>query len=165
KQLAQKSGLPESAISEARNDKRTLRSDSLVKLCEALDVSADYLLGLSETKSFDVDIKTVQKATGIDEVAAFKLVKNAGGYYQALSAILESDTFWKFLILMETYKSSGSGDELGSFIESRIINAAKSLLPDSQKKDVEMFKEEYFKAICNRYVWELMEGYKKRRSE
>lgn len=48
KQLAQATGLTEAAISKYLCGKQITHEESLVKICKALDVSADWLLGIEK---------------------------------------------------------------------------------------------------------------------
>lgn len=161
-EVAKGVGVAESRISNVRNDKGAIRSDTLIKFCNYFHVSADYLLGLSETQSLDISIQSVQKATGISEKAAHNLTKNGSGYWPALSSVLENEAFWQFLKIMETYKQvETSGDTIGSYVGAGIESAAQRLIPDPEKEDMEIFTEEFFKTVCTRYCWLLMDAYKK----
>lgn len=51
KELAEKIGVNEMAISRYVHGGRIISVPILVEICKALNVSADYLLGLSEVKS------------------------------------------------------------------------------------------------------------------
>ena len=165
-EVARGVGVAESRISNVRNDKGTIRSDTLIKFCNFFHISADYLLGLSETQSLDISIQSVQKATGISEKAALNLTKNGYGYWPALSSILENEVFWQFLKLMETYKQvETSGDTIGDYVGAGIKSAAHCLVPEPEKEDMNIFTEEFFKAVCTRYCWILMDSYKNREGE
>ena len=68
------------------------------KYCNYFDVSADYLLGLSEYKTVDEDVKMIAKYTGLTEDSIKQLhnMKNVygsqyGRWISALNAILEDD--------------------------------------------------------------------------
>ena len=50
KDLAQKAGLRQATLSHIERGFAAPRADKLVALCRALDVSADYLLGLTDEK-------------------------------------------------------------------------------------------------------------------
>ena len=54
------------------NDPKKRRSpdmDGLIKVSKALNMSIDYLVGLSESNSLDADIQAVSKYTGLSEKA------------------------------------------------------------------------------------------------
>ena len=61
-------------ISQYMNGQSKPDTERLTLLCRALDISADYLLGLSEVQSFNVDIKAVCKYTGLSEKAVKAIV-------------------------------------------------------------------------------------------
>lgn len=130
------------------------------RLCKVLDCDMDYLFGLIDSpKHIYADI---QEQTCISKEAAEKLKKNAGGYWQALSAVLESEVFWQFLKLMETYKAvETSGNDVGEYVNKRIESAAKTLLPEPMREDMDIFNDGFYQTICSRYCWLLLEEYKK----
>lgn len=142
---------------KGKGDGPTVRD--LKNLCEIFDCDLGYLsMDYSCKRHKNVDIV---EQTFISEKAAENLKKNAGGYWKALSSILESDTFWQFLKLMETYKLVGTtGDSVGEYVNERIESAAKDLLPNPKPEDLGIFNDGFFQAICARYCWLLMEEYK-----
>lgn len=69
-QLVKKTGMSQSTISEILIGKRTnLQSENLIKLSKGLNVSTDYLLGLTETWTTNDDYKEVYKEIGLNEVS------------------------------------------------------------------------------------------------
>ncbi|MBQ3405028.1 MAG: helix-turn-helix transcriptional regulator [Oscillospiraceae bacterium] len=74
KTLASKTGVQRQTISLYLNGQSKPDSDRLAALCRALDVSADYLLGLSDIGSTSPNIKAICSATGLSEKAAARLV-------------------------------------------------------------------------------------------
>lgn len=50
KEFAQRINVTESAISRYINDERVPRADTLVSICRELGVSADWLLGMTESE-------------------------------------------------------------------------------------------------------------------
>ena len=53
-QLARRVGVAQAYISEIEKGKKTPSVDVLEKLCDALDCSADYLLGITQSKHFKI---------------------------------------------------------------------------------------------------------------
>ena len=133
-------------------------------LCAALHCDTGYIFGEYESRTRKVN--DIREQTGLSECAILNLEKNAGGYWEALNSILESETFWQFLKLMETYKATGvSGNSLGEYVEGRIRSAAVDLLPDPEERDVDIFTDSFYQSVCNRYCWLLLENYKRPRSD
>lgn len=56
-------------ITHWENATRDIRTESIIKLSKALNVSSDYLLGLTKTESPDVTIRGICSKTGLSEVA------------------------------------------------------------------------------------------------
>lgn len=69
KELAEHLGVMPNVISYFCKGERTPNTEQIVKICHFLDVSADYLLGLSSIESTDADMQLVHKVTGLSEKA------------------------------------------------------------------------------------------------
>jgi len=120
-QLADKLCVSRGSISFYENGDRIPDIEFLCKVSEYFDVSADWLLGLSDVKSLDVDIKGISEKTGLSEKAATKLkqlnsdsVGNiAKGYTVTSNSILDdlicSDLFLLFLGELGFYFIYGGG--------------------------------------------------------
>ena len=67
KDLADKLGIPNSNFSDKLTGKRRFHIDELYIIADALDVSVDYLLGRSETKSVEPDMQAAVKALGLSQ--------------------------------------------------------------------------------------------------
>lgn len=63
--LSNAANVSESVITDFCNDKRTITSANLAAICKQLNLSSDYLLGLSETKVRDADITSVSDYLGL----------------------------------------------------------------------------------------------------
>lgn len=57
------------AINQFKQGISVPRVDKLIKIAEFYDVSVDYLLGLSNVKSTDTNIKSICDYTGLSEIA------------------------------------------------------------------------------------------------
>ena len=60
-------------LSDWQNGNKTPRGDSIIKLAQYFDVSADYLLGLTNARTPDADLRTVAEYTGLSEKAIVEL--------------------------------------------------------------------------------------------
>lgn len=69
KELAEYLGVKDNTVSYWCSGKRTPNTEQIIKISKRLDVSADYLLGLSEPKTRDDDLKFVCEYTELSEEA------------------------------------------------------------------------------------------------
>lgn len=162
-QLAEKDGrkslLHEATLKQWEYGNNPINIEWVPYLCAALHCDTGYIFGEYESRTRKVN--DIREQTGLSECAILNLEKNAGEYWEALNSVLESETFWQFLKLMETYKvTSVSGNSLGEYVEGRIRSAVVDLLPDPEEKDVDIFTDSFYQSVCNRYCWLLLENYK-----
>ena len=66
-QFAKKIGITRQSLSLYEKAERTINIDVLTTITKKFDVSADYLLGLSEVRSVDSNIKVACEVTGLSE--------------------------------------------------------------------------------------------------
>ena len=163
-QLAEKDGreliLNEATLKQWEYGNNQINIEWLPYLCTVLQCDVGYIFGDYECRTRVItDIKA---QTALSEDAILNLEKNVGGYWEALNSVLENETFWQFLKLMQTYKQvNTSGDKLGKYVEDGISSAARRLLPNPERKDTDIFTDTFFQSVCNRYCWLLMEDYKR----
>ena len=69
KEIAEQLKCDTSTITKHYNGDRDITTDFLIKYANLFDVSADYLLGLSDTPTTDKDIQFICKYTGLSERA------------------------------------------------------------------------------------------------
>ncbi|MDI3537685.1 MAG: hypothetical protein PWP30_2167 [Eubacteriaceae bacterium] len=67
REVAEEIGISKQTISFYVNGKRLPDIDTVYKLCKFFKISSDYLLGLSDIKSMDIDIKEMSKETGLND--------------------------------------------------------------------------------------------------
>jgi len=77
KELCKLTGISTTTLSNAMNDISrseydkeqgvVMKCNNLIKICNVLNVSADYLLGLSNESSVDVSLKDISKKTILSE--------------------------------------------------------------------------------------------------
>lgn len=86
--------------------------DALVlrQIAEKCGVSSDWLIGLSDTQSLDIDIQQVCKFSGLSELVVDKLhswkhspLNKDGRYFSFLNHLLESDYFTMFLFRIYSF--------------------------------------------------------------
>lgn len=73
KEVAEKLSCTRELMSYYENGLRTIKAITLIKFANVLNVSSDYLLGLSNVKSTDTNIKSICDYTGLSETAINKL--------------------------------------------------------------------------------------------
>ena len=71
--LEQMTGISKSALSKYTNDEAEAPITSIVKLAQYFDISADYLLGLSDARTADKDLQFVCDYTGLSAESIEKL--------------------------------------------------------------------------------------------
>lgn len=119
RQLAQEIGCNEKTISFYENGSREMPRNVIMKYAEYFNVSADYLLGLSDVPSFDMDIKTICQKTGLSQSSAILLqnltTNKDTRYYKkvidAVNEILSDDKLLTFLPVYFYYEMLPSDKE------------------------------------------------------
>lgn len=76
KELACELGLIDNTISYFVSGKRTPNTELLIKISRYLDVSVDYLLGLTDIPSTNADLRATCEYTGLSQVAVMSLRYN-----------------------------------------------------------------------------------------
>ena len=69
KDLEKEIGVPAASLSCYQNDTREASIGSLYKIARYFNVSADWLLGIHDTRSQDVEIQDISKKTGLSDKA------------------------------------------------------------------------------------------------
>lgn len=93
KELAKHLGIQDNTVSYWCKGERTPNTEQIINISELLNVSADYLLGLSEVKTTDKDIQFVCDYTGLSDKAVKMLNRCA-------SAVDDDDDSMKFFMSM-----------------------------------------------------------------
>ena len=116
-ELARRLGISHSQVSRIESgETETLSSDILIRLAEVFDVSADYLLGLTDVRTKkNLDVAQL----GISEEAAIQLA-NGKLDLEMLSRLLEHKEFAKVLFLMRAYLDNRL--EIGNMARNEMID-------------------------------------------
>lgn len=75
KDLAKILNIPDNTISYFVSGTRTPNTEQLIKISRALEVSTDYLLGISENKSLDMSVRAIGDYTGLSDDAIENIKK------------------------------------------------------------------------------------------
>ncbi len=115
--LADNIGVKRETVKFWESGERHIKCGDIAKLAKHFNVSADYLLGLSDVASPDTDIRSVCDFTGLSEEAV-EYIRNFGfillkdGYFEAargfrhaimqtLNLLLESDEFVDIMLNLQ----------------------------------------------------------------
>ena len=116
-ELARRLGISHSQVSRIESGETgTLSSDILIRLAEVFDVSADYLLGLTDVRT-KKNLDVVQLI--ISEEAAIQLASGKLDL-EMLSRLLEHKEFAKVLFLMRAYLDNSL--EIGNMARNEMID-------------------------------------------
>ena len=100
-------GISRQTIGFYLNGDRIPDAEMLLKICTALNVSSDYLLGLSDVKSTDSDLQGACKYTGLTEESMNNIT--AHSFHAAeLNDILSRDELPIIFDAMQEYKNTCS---------------------------------------------------------
>ena len=147
--LKDATGISFQSISNYLNDKRKPDCEMVAAIAKALNISADYLLGLSEVSTRNETIQGVHDLTGLSQKAILelKLEKNCGGIYISdfVSFLIENEDFRK--LIEEIVKLSA--------FHNTTIDATLDIGSDLYNIDFEAA----FKLIVTDMFWEIARGY------
>lgn len=146
KDLAEYLGILPNTVSYFCKGTRTPNTEQIIKIAKFLDVSADYLLGLSKVMTVETDIKAVCKFTGLSEKSVKSLVDNKRiSAIQAkahtlpinhiFDTLLNSKNFYHIIILISRYR-----EFTDEYVKSIIDNKTDETEKVIDKLDLEKFR-------------------------
>lgn len=129
-------------VTNYENGKRTPDVDTIVKLAKLYEVSADYLLGLSDVKSNDKDMDFVCNYTHLDEQAIIALHNwGSDNIYKLINSLLCGESLWVLKELAILFSECESEyKSFNDFMDNFIVNCDKLL--SSEKKIIKLMEEE-----------------------
>ena len=74
-EVAKSLGIPYTTYLNYENDIREPNSDTLIKIAKYYNVSIDYLLGVSDVRTTDIDVQEIRNATGLSEKSIVNIKK------------------------------------------------------------------------------------------
>ena len=99
-QFAEKYGYPRSTLAKLEAGIRDFKSTEIIKLAEQLNVSTDYLLGITDVKSTDIDIKAFAEAIGLSDEVILQFGKmQHNAYYDFENKVNE----YKYMLHIANY--------------------------------------------------------------
>ena len=93
-----------SKIAKWETGRLHIQDDELIVLAKCFNVTTDYLLGLSETKSTDPKVKEICEYTGLSEDAISLLHRTKNRTSSIASIILSNSNFYAMLARIENYR-------------------------------------------------------------
>ena len=122
--LAAALGVKREMVTYWENGTRPIKAETIIEIAKRYKVSADYLLGLSDSPAVSEDMKTAVKVTGLTE----KAIENARQFsypvngseserWSILSELMETDGFCELIVDIEDlYETSNILDDQYSCI-------------------------------------------------
>lgn len=111
-QFAKMLGMNRQSVDRYLNSKRIPDAPSIIQICQRMNVSADWLLGLSDIRSSSADLQAAVQYTGLPESTVERLRSFPGEmhYFKeksapAFSDIIESENMSKLLYDFIQYKN------------------------------------------------------------
>lgn len=104
-QFAKQIGLKRQTVDKYLNGIQKADMPSIKQICTAMNITSDWLLGLSDIMTPSADIQSAVAALGITEAAAQRIIDPAvcGSKKDALSHLIESEDFGKFINLYKVF--------------------------------------------------------------
>jgi len=137
-QFADKYGYPRSTLAKLEAGIRDFKSTEIIKLAEQLNVSTDYLLGVTEVKSTDINIKTFAEAIGLSDevIKMFMLMKN-NAYYNSENKVNEFKYMLhiaNYLIASDEFNMALMALSISAYLKTSIKNLDESITAIQNKK-------------------------------
>lgn len=142
KVIADKIGCDVSTVTKHYNGDRNLTIDYVIKYAKYFNVSADYLLGLSEAKTSDKDLQYVCNFTGLSEESVLQF----NHHKELISKSANTHTKSLFTLIYDYFISSDKLFELAHIISS-YVDSRMTLTSNNNKyheliKTLELFSED-----------------------
>ena len=120
KDLAEYLDITPNTVSYFCSGKRTPNTEQLIKMSKYFGISADYLLGISDTMTVSKDVRTICAVTGLTEQAVINILStnDEHGFKTVLNAILETKKVLLEPVLYDFYNA----------VERRYSNAVKLIV-------------------------------------
>lgn len=135
-EIAKKANTSRQNVGNWINGKSRPDINALVEIAKGYDVSTDWLLGLTNIKSADTDIKAVCEYTGLSEEAIRQLtsLNRSGKTKNTLDTLLTNPSF--FLLLVELM----SLDIFSSMLLENIESDTKDIMDRDRDSDLCRYK-------------------------
>lgn len=123
---------------------RDLKREHIIALAKHFNVSADYLLGLSEVASVEADVQTACRMTGLSEGAVERLKRVSVFDRYSVDAVLESDNFYHAIDSLVKYAEAFRYTEKRPLSNTFVLPSLGEELTDEEraKRDAQILLEE-----------------------
>lgn len=147
--LSDKTGISTTTISDMINGRReNPTAENIIELSKALNVSTDYLLGLSDSKLSDIDDRAIHERTGLSD-NAIRILKEWNNQYikgdtsmiDTINAIFEQETLCNILI-REIFLFSHS--HYSKITINNILNKHSRSVETNEVKPMLMYEAKYY---------------------
>ena len=92
--IAEEMGITRQSLAQYRDGNNIPDALTLAKIADYFDVSADYLLGRTDVKSMNLDVKAIRDKTGLSQESAEMLLREKSLLEtETLNSILETDSY------------------------------------------------------------------------
>ena len=143
--LSDRIGVKRETVVQWLNGSRKIKAEHIIMLCKALDVSADYLLGLSEIESLDPDVKACYHYTGLSETALYTLHNYESEISATLSKLIEYHEFWHLLCDISNF------DVVGDDLRTTILQIEEPETADTLHTAISRYEDELKSYRLSRY--------------
>lgn len=107
--------------------------------CKHFDVSADYILGLSDEKSSDVDILALYKKLGLSGESITKIESMSKEQQKTVNFLISSSQFTNLINAIYDYRNNHNADE--------------------DLKELHIERNDFFKYCCSRILSDILRGF------
>lgn len=168
KEIAKELSLPYTTYLNYENDEREPSSETLIQIAKFFDVSVDYLLGISDVRTKNVDIKGIRNTTGLSEAAIVNIKRFAldnpfGMLF--LNKLLEDLTYSnnksilsEIIVYLSLYNSHN--EQEGDYFALLSTNQLNKISCKSQKNPSELKRISENDLICKILLENIVEDIK-----
>ncbi|MBE6628977.1 MAG: helix-turn-helix transcriptional regulator [Ruminococcaceae bacterium] len=110
-ELSEKIGISQGVISAIKNKKvKAPGADTIFRIANFFNVSADYLLGISDIPTQNAELKAVCEYTGLSQKAIEKIlevkqeeeINELESTLRTFSSIIENENFWRIVLQLNS---------------------------------------------------------------
>ena len=108
KEVSQAIGADQQTLRRYESGERKPDTEMLLRIAKYYNVSADYLLGLSENSTVEPDMKAAVKCTGLSQKAIEGLQDHLTAELEPLETLLGSDRFYDILLQLRILQNTSA---------------------------------------------------------